>query len=179
MQSWMCRLGAVSLLVVAGLLGCGGGDGKKDKEPNEDEKQVKAQFEKLKKALDDRDEDKIWPLLDDESQEDAEKAAKYIKKIYGEADDKAKAELGKKYIMEEKGKKDDLDLAALTGKTALKIKPFHDKYDPIEEAELEKVEVAKGDKATVKWKSKEGDKGDTIFYKQKGEWKAHLMTPRG
>ena len=80
-------------------------------------------------------------------------------------------------------KPDVLDLAALTGKTVLKIAPFHNKYDDIEDATVEKV-VISGDKASVSWKTKVGDKGEPainplIMYKQKGEWKAYMMTPRG
>jgi hypothetical protein len=184
MHRWVCRFGAVGLLLVAGLLGCNtGGDGKKDKDASDDEKQVKAQFEKLKSALDKRDPDKIWALLDDDSQKDAEKAAEHIKAEFAKADDAKKAEMKKKYIFAGTEKEkletpDNLDLAALTGKTVLKTAPFHDKYDPIEEADVEKVAI-KGEKATVSWKNKESEKGEVIMFKQKGEWRAHLMTPRG
>jgi hypothetical protein len=120
MCRWTYRVGAVGVLIVAGLLGCagGGGDAKKDKEAADEEKQVKEQFENLKKALD------------------------------------------------------------ITGKSVLKTAPFHDKYDPIEDAKIDKVAI-KNDKATVSWKNDEGEKGDVIMFKQKGEWRAHLMTPRG
>jgi hypothetical protein len=182
---------------VAGIIGCsggsshssssagGGGDGGGS---GDEEAKVKSQFEKLKQALEKRDAEKIWALLDDKSQEDAEKAAKHIREEFAKADDKGKKELEKKYTFtgtdKEPGDKlGDLKLAELTGKTVLRTKQFHDKYDPMEDAEIEgKIDIQK-DRATIPWKSKEGDKGNPgtnplILRKQKGEWKAHLMTPR-
>ena len=120
----------------------------------------------------------------------AEAAAKHIREEFAKVkdDDAKKLEMEKKYTFtgtdKESGDKlGDLNLAELTGKTVLKTHQFHKRYDDVEEATIEKLVIA-GDKATITWKSKDGDKGEPgtnplIMYKQKGEWKAYMTTPRG
>src|SRR5437762_1133949 len=145
---------AAGLLAVAGLVGCtsggGGSSGSTSGSAGGDteESKVRAQFDKLTKALDEHNADKIWELLDAKAQENAELKAKEIREEYAKVKDDAekKADVEKKYLeITDQGKshKVDVDLAKITAKNVLRTRPFHDRYDPMEKGKVEKVEFLK------------------------------------
>jgi hypothetical protein len=153
-------LGSLSV-IVALIAGCtnapsGGGD---------PQTQVKTAFESLQAALKAKDADKIWGLIDKDSQADAERAAKAWKEEYAKADaDKTKKDLG---ITAD-------DLAKLDGKSFLKTEAFHaGKIDELVKGKFEKATVL-GDSAVVNYIEPDQDKEKLNMTRQDGQWKANI-----
>jgi hypothetical protein len=132
---------------------------------------VREAFTALQGAFKSRDADKLWQLLDSESQADAERAAKAVQAAYAKADAKEKSELDKGL-----GLPGD-ELAGLTGVGFLKTKRFHGKYDELSESKIDKVTV-QGDKATVGYTEADGDKEKVSLVRQGGQWKVALPMPK-
>jgi hypothetical protein len=134
-------------------------------------KSVSETFAAFQEALKERDVDKIWALLDSDSQADAERAAKAIQDAYAKAgaEQKAKQEKG---LGLEGG-----ELAALTGKGFLKTKRFHGKYDEVPGSKIDKVTV-KGDSASVDYTEADGDKETLKLVRQQGKWKLRVQIPK-
>jgi hypothetical protein len=158
-------LPAILIGLLAGCTGgspsqpAAGGDADKDK--------VKAAFEAVQQAVKARDADKLWNLLDSDSQADAERAAKAWKEKYAMAEaEKVKKDLG---VSAE-------ELAKLAGSSFLKTEPFHNKYEELSQSKMKDVKVA-GEQASVDYVEPDGDKEVLKFSRQSGQWKARLMMP--
>src|SRR5262245_6919635 len=107
-----------------------------------DEDQVRAAWTKLQAAIKSKDAGKIWDLLDSDTRDDADRAAKKVKAAYKKADAKEKTE-------HEEGLGLSADeLAKLTGTLLLKSKRFHAKYYEIPDSKVTGITV-KGDMATL------------------------------
>ncbi len=165
----MSRISWMMLACVAFALGCAkttdvpaaGGD-----------ERVRESFVALQAALKARDADKLWPLLDDESRADAERAAKAVQETYAKADAAEKAEQEKALGLA------GPELAGLTGKGFLKTKRFHGKYEELSQSTIDKITV-QGDQATVAYTEPDGDKEKLTFVRQGGQWRASLAMPKG
>jgi hypothetical protein len=139
-----------------------------------EQKEVKEAFVSLQKALEARDADKIWALLDADSQADAERQADAVRKAYAKADKAARKEME-----EESYGLPGKDLESLTGAGFLKTRRFlSGKTGEIHDSKFLKVTV-KGNKATVTYLEEDGDEEKLTFNKEKGGWKASLEMRSG
>jgi hypothetical protein len=114
--------------------------------------------------------DKLWQLLDKESRDDAERAAKAIQATYTKADAKEKSELEQALGLP------GGELAGLTGAEFLKTKRFHGKYGELADSKIDKV-TPQGDKAVVAYTEPDGDKEKLNLVRQDGQWKVSLAMP--
>jgi alkanesulfonate monooxygenase SsuD/methylene tetrahydromethanopterin reductase-like flavin-dependent oxidoreductase (luciferase family) len=131
---------------------------------DDDEKAVKAAFADFQAALKAGDPDKLWPLLCQASQDDADAAAKKLKEDYGKAGAKDKARLEKAY-----GLTAD-EIASVSGKTYLKSKRYLGKYEEVPDGKVEKTAID-GDKAVVGYLEPDGDHEKMSLAKESGKWK--------
>jgi hypothetical protein len=128
------------------------------------EDDVRATFATYQAALKSGDPEKIWPLLDSDTQAGADKAAKTFREQYEKANEADKAKLEKSLGLKAE------EMAKLTGKVYLKSKRFLGKYDEIPGSKLTKVTI-KGDEATVDYTEEDGDKEKLQMVRQGGKWK--------
>jgi hypothetical protein len=135
-----------------------------------EEDQVRQAFEALQKALKARDADKLWAMLDADSQADADRAARAIRDSYAKAKPAEQAEQEKALGLPA------AKFAALKGPGFLETKRFHGKYDEIPDSKVDKV-VVQGDRATVHYVEPDDDKEKLTFVREKGEWKVSLPMP--
>jgi hypothetical protein len=138
--------------------------------PKGEEEPARQAFVALQTALKAKDADKLWALLDTDSQADAERAAKAVQEAYTKAPADAKAEQEKALGLT------GPELAGINGKTFLKTKRFLGKYDEVADSKIEKVTV-QGDTATVNYVESDGDKVKLNLVRQGGQWKASLPMP--
>jgi hypothetical protein len=136
------------------------------------EDEVREAFAAFQAALKAKDAEKLWTLLDAESQADAERAAQAVKAAYEKAgaDDKAQQEkaLGLS----------STELSSLSGRGFLKSKRFHGKYDELPGSKIDKITI-QGDSATVNYTETDGDKEKLTLVRQEGRWKVTVPMPRG
>jgi hypothetical protein len=135
------------------------------------EDDIRQAFTALQKAIKGRDADKIWGLIDTDSQADANRAAKAVQAAFAKADDKGKGEFEKKYGLTAK------ELGAMTGKLFIKSERFHGKYYEVPGGKIESVKV-KGDTARITFKEEDGDIEKFSMVKQKGEWRFTIPMPK-
>ena len=132
---------------------------------------VRESFAALQAALRARDEDKLWKVLDSDSRDEAERAAKAVQAAYAKADPAEKAEQEKALGLP------GAELAGLTGAGFLKSKRFHGKYEELSESKIDMVTL-QGDKATVAYTEPDGDKEKLSLIRQDGQWKVSLPMPK-
>jgi hypothetical protein len=170
MSMWVSNLRWRSLVVcfVAFVVGCAA---RPTESPSANEEgAVREKFAELQTAIKDGQTEKLWALLANKSQSDAERAAKDLQNAHAKAS------------AEEKSKQEELlgmsakDLAGLTGIGILKTKRFQKKYRELPESKIEKVSV-QGDNATVHFLEPDDDHEKLIFVRQDGQWKAWLAMP--
>jgi hypothetical protein len=128
---------------------------------------VEAAFAAFQKALDAKDPEKIWSLLDTKTQADAEKAAATLKASYGKAKPAEKMALEKAFGLSAG------EIKEVTGKVYLKSKRFAGKYHEIPGSTFNKATVD-GDKATVDYTEADLDKVKLSLVKQDGKWKVSI-----
>jgi hypothetical protein len=160
---------ALSVIALGLVVGCSGGP---QTAQGKGEDQVRESFTALQAALKAKDADKIWALLDAESQADAERAAQGIKAAYEKASADEKAQQEKALGLT------GPELSSLSGRAFLKTKRFYGKYDELPESKLDKVTV-QGDSATVNYVEPDGDKEKLTLVRQEGHWKVTLPMPKG
>jgi hypothetical protein len=136
------------------------------------EDQVREAFTAFQAALKARDADKLWTLLDTESQADAERTAQAIKAAFEKAGAEEKSQQEKALGLS------GADLSSLTGRGFLKTNRFHGKYDEVPESKVDKVTV-QGDSATVTYIEPDGDKEKLTLVRREGRWKITLPMPKG
>ena len=137
-----------------------------------EEEAVQKAFTAFQEAMKARDGEKLWGLLDADSQAEAGRAAQTIKEAYAKATAAEKGETEKALGLSA------ADLAALDGKGFLKSKRFHGKYDEIADSKFDKAAV-QGDKATVTYVEQDGDREKLTLSKQGGAWKVSIPMPKG
>jgi hypothetical protein len=152
------------VLLLLAAAGCGPSPSQKGTAAGE-EAQVKEAFAAYQQAIESKDADKLWELLDPDARAAADRAAKRLKDDYAKADADAKAKQAK-----DLGLSGD-ELANLTGKLYLKTPRFLGK--PQNEVPTSKYDSAtiQGDKATVKYKEADGDDMTLTFVRAGGHWK--------
>jgi hypothetical protein len=162
-------LPALPCFLLGLVLGC---SGDRQNTQGKAEDQVRETFTALQKALEARDAEKLWGLLDAESQADAERAAGAVKAAYEKAGAEEKAQQEKALGLT------GAELSALTGRGFLKTKRFQGKYDEVPGSKLDKITV-QGDSATVNYVEADGDRERLTLVRQEGHWKVSLPMPKG
>jgi hypothetical protein len=133
----------------------------------EDQKAVRDTFVAFQVALKARDADKLWSLLDSDSQADADRAAKAIRDAYAKVSAEKKADQEKAFGLP------GAELSELTGKGFLKTRRFHGKYHEVPDATIDNVTVD-GNKAVVDYTEADGDNEKLRLVRQEGKWKLSL-----
>ena len=133
------------------------------------EDEIRTAFGQLQKAVKARDAEKIWGLVDPDTQADASRAAKAVAAAYAKATNKA--DLEKKYGLTAK------ELGDMSGKLFIKSNRFHGKYYEVPDSKITGVTV-KGDTAKLMSVEEDGDKITFPLVKQKGAWKFILKMPK-
>jgi hypothetical protein len=136
------------------------------------EEEVRQTFTALQRALEGKDADKVWALLDEDSQADAEREARGIRDAYAKAAPAERAEQAKELGLPGAG------LASLKGPGFLKTRRFLGKYDEIPGSKITRVEI-KGDKAVVSYLEPDGDREKLTLVRQAGQWKVSVPMPKG
>ena len=125
----------------------------------------------LQSAIKNKDADKIWNLLDSDTQADATLAARKVQAVYTKAKAREKAEHEKVLGLSA------AELTDLKPVLLFKSKRFHGKYYEIPDSKLEDVSV-QGDRATLKYLEPDGDKEKLNYVKQDGKWKVGMPLPK-
>jgi hypothetical protein len=136
-----------------------------------DDAPVREQFTVLQTTIKEGDPDRIWALLNDRSQADAERIAREVRTAYGQASAEDKTKREKELGLSA------AELAELSGKTYLKSKRFRKRYDELPESKIEQIQM-QGDHATVHFLEPDGDHEKAIFVRQDGQWKVWLKIPK-
>jgi hypothetical protein len=167
MRSYPRGFGWILVLCLFVIPGC-----KKPAEQSskEEEQAVRDTFVAFQSALKARDGDKIWPLLDSDSQADAERAAMALRKDYSKASAEEKAKQEGAFGL------GGAELADLTGKGFLKTKRFYGEYHEVPDSTIDKVAVD-GNKATVFYIEEDGDKKKFSLERQDANWKLSIKMP--
>jgi hypothetical protein len=168
MTDRLSRIGLVALLGIACVPGCTPRTGKSSKE---EEESIRSAVIAFQAALKSGDAEKVWSLLDSDSQADAERAAKAVQDAYAGASPQQRVEQEKALGLP------GAELAALTGAGFLKTKRFRGKYDEVPDSKIDGVTV-QGDKATVVYTEPDGDHEKMTLVRQEGRWKLSLQMPK-
>jgi len=162
-QSLACLFGSVLLVCLAGSGGLLQGADSTD--------EVKATFKDFQAALKAKDADRIWKLLDSDSQNDAEREARKIRTAFSKATPAEQAKLEKNLGLLK------TELTALKGPGFLKTKLFQGKYDEIPGSKIDHVAVQE-DSAAVAYVEEDGDKEKLKLVRQGGKWKVIAPMPK-
>jgi hypothetical protein len=135
------------------------------------EDEIRKAFTSLQKAIKAKDGDKIWGLIDTDSQADANRAAKAVQSAFSKAGDKDKADFAKKYGLTVK------ELADMNGKLFLKSERFNTRWHEVPGSKFLDVKV-KGDSAKMTYLEEDGDKEKFSLVRQKGEWRFTIPMPK-
>jgi hypothetical protein len=165
-------LGWCAAIVVASA-GCSGTSGPGTAAGNE-EGPVKETFQAFQAALKARDSDKIWALLDKDSQAAAEDRAKTLREHYAQTPDgPARAAQAKALGLQPP------ELAKLTGPGFLKCDLFllDEKNKELPESRISKPPSVQGDRATVYYVEPDDDKQTLTLVKVDGHWKVSIDMP--
>ena len=136
-----------------------------------EEEAVQKAFAALQEAMKAKDGEKLFGLLDAESQADAERAAQSVKDAYAKATPADKSEKEKELGLSA------AELAALDAKGFLKSKRFLGKWHEIPDSKFEKA-TAQGEKATLNYVEQDGDHEKLSYVKQGGAWKVSIPMPK-
>ncbi|HWY87754.1 MAG TPA: hypothetical protein VNX28_13565 [Gemmataceae bacterium] len=161
------------LVLAVGLVGCASNspETKNKDTAQKGEEEIKEAFVSLQDAIKAKDANKIWHLLDKDSQADADREAKIVKETYTKLPEMEKAGLEKKLELTAK------DLADMSGKDYVKSKRFYGKHHEIPGSKVEKITVA-GASATLAFIEEDGDKITTKLARENGLWKFNLEIPK-
>jgi hypothetical protein len=161
------------LVLAAGLVGCGSKspESKAKDTAQKGEEEIKQAFVYLQDAIKAKDANKIWNLLDKDSQADADREARIVKETYAKLPDMDKAGLEKKMELSAK------ELADMSGKDYVKSKRFFGKHYEIPGSKVDKITVA-GASATLVFLEEDGDRITTKLARENGQWKFNLEIPK-
>jgi hypothetical protein len=140
--------------------------------PAKGEDEARATFVAFQQALKAKDADKLWSLLDTDSQADAERKAKAVRDAYAKANPKDRTEQEKTLGLS------GAELESLKGVGFLKSKRFlgYNKYDEIPSSKIDKIDV-KGDRVVVNYVDDDGDKEKLELIREAGKWKVVAPMP--
>jgi hypothetical protein len=157
----------------AGLVGCAAKapENKAKETAQKGEEEIKQAFASLQDAIKTKDADKIWNLLDKDSQDDADREARIVKESYAKLPDTDKAGLEKKMELTAK------ELTGMSGKDYVKSKRFYGKHHEIPGSKVDRITVA-GAGATLVFIEEDGDKITTKLARDNGQWKFNLEIPK-
>jgi hypothetical protein len=147
----------LSAVVVVCCCGCSSGGG--------DDEAIRAAWGDLQKAIQAKDADKVWALLDPDSRKEADQAAAKLRENYARATGE-----DRKKLEDEWGVPAD-DPDKLTGKALIRSRKFHKKYHEIPESKVEKITP------TLQYVEPDNDKEKLSLVRQEGAWKFHLTLP--
>jgi hypothetical protein len=133
------------------------------------EDDIRQAFVSLQKAIKARDSERIWELIDSDSQSDAERAAKAVRTAYAKQSDKSDFE--KRYGLTAK------ELGGFNGKLFIKSNRFQGKYHEVPGSKLESIKI-KGDTGRLIYIEEDGDKEKFALARQKGQWKFIIPMPK-
>jgi hypothetical protein len=137
---------------------------------SEDEPQIRARFTQFQKALEEHHAERLWAMLSNKTQTDAERAARTLRAEYQKADAATKERLAKELGLSAS------ELTQLTGRDLVKTKAFHKRYAEVREGKYDRADV-QGDNATVHFHDEEGDQEKVIMLREEGQWKLWLKLP--
>lgn len=175
------RWGRFALWVsFAGLIGCGTGPPTPPTDKGSEEARKKTEEEittvvtNLQAAVKAKDADKIWDLLDTQSQKVLEAEALRIKQHY------AKLAAEDKSAYETKLGLSRQELAEMTGKLYVKLIPFYDKvFNKIPDSKFEKIEQTAPLTAIVHCTSRDGSAAKLdVFREAVRGWKIIVPIPK-
>ena len=135
-----------------------------------EQEKVKQVFVSFQKVLKDADAEKIWAILEADSQADAERKAETIRDIMATGSDAEKAEMERKLGLP------GADLAAVKGVGFLKTKRFLGKYADVIDSKIEKI-VVTGDRAVVSYIEEDGDRASFDLHRRGDDWKLSVPMP--
>ena len=136
-----------------------------------EEEAVQKAFAAFQEAMKAKDGEKLFGLLDAESQADAERAAQSVKDAYAKATPAEKGEKEKELGLSA------AEVAALDAKGFLKSKRFLGRWHEIPDSKFEKA-TAQGEKATLNYVEQDGDHEKLSYVKQGGAWKVSIPMPK-
>ena len=136
-----------------------------------EEEGVQKAFAAFQEAMKAKDGEKLFGMLDSDSQAEAERAAQAIKDAYAKAAPAEKGETEKSLGLSA------AELAALDAKGYLKSKRFLGKWHEIPGSKYEKATV-QGEKATLNYIEDDGDHEKLTYVKQGGAWKLSIPMPK-
>lgn len=154
------------LALVGAAAGCS-----KPPAPAEDqnEGEVKAAFVQFQAAMKKGDGVALWELVDEDTRQDADRAAKVAQMQFEKGNDADKAALAKKLGLA------DADLKGIKGAGFLGSKLFMDKYREIPTGQAEKVEFPrKGTAKLTYFDPTDNDREDVALVREQGKWKLRL-----
>lgn len=137
-----------------------------------EEEKVRQAFAAFQQALKAGDANKLWSLLDAESQADADRVAQTIRDAFARAGPAGQADFEKRLGLP------GADLASLNGEGYLKTRRFLGKYDELAQGKVTQVTV-QGEQATVNYVEPDGDKERLTLVRQGGQWKLSVPMPAG
>lgn len=156
--------GVCALLV----FGCSDGAKTGAKLPSDDSA-VKDAFEKFQGALAKSDSDEMWKLVDEDTRQDADRAAQAAKKLHIKGTEAEKSALEMKLGLRNN------EVEQLTGQRFLGSKIFADKYREIVGGKAEKVEFPKkGAAKLIYFDPSDNDREEVMFVQEQGAWKLRL-----
>jgi hypothetical protein len=167
------RWGAAGLLLAALASGCSAPAPPTGGSPAAagDEQQLRVRFDNIRAALRAADADRLWSLLDGQSQAEAERVAAALRSAYDRADLAGRAKYETDWGLAA------AELAGLTGKGLLRSKRFRDRHHEAAAGTFDGVAV-QGDSATVYYRDAEGDREKLLLVRRGGEWRLWLRMPR-
>jgi hypothetical protein len=137
----------------------------------DEEERVREAFSAFQSAVNDRDGDKLWALLDKDSQGQAERAARTLRENHGRADAAGKEKQAK--ILDVPSDQ----MASLTGAGFLKTQVFYQKYHEVPGSTITRVAI-EGDRATVYYREADGDNEQfSLTRGPDGRWRASVAMP--
>jgi hypothetical protein len=174
MKSATARSWGTALLVLL-IAGCSAGVKRSDEDAGAkrtEEDRVRQTFTAFQDALKARDADKVWTLLDTDSQAGARRACEAVQAAYAQAGAERRKELE-----ESTGLSGDELTGPPFGVLFLKTKLFYEKYDEVPGSRILDVPPVNGETATVRYREADGDDEELSLTRQQGEWKVSVMMP--
>lgn len=170
------RMVACSAGIIIGVFLAGCTPGSREAKPGasagKGEEEVKTAFASLQAAVKAKDGDKIWSLLDKDSQADADREAKAVKEAFGKLADKDKSDFEKKLALSAD------ELSNMTGKLYLKSQRFYGKHYEIFDSTVKSIKLDKDAGQLTYEENDDHDKVTLALTREGGQWKFAMKIPK-